>query len=135
VTIEVGAGDRTYTVSNAADVDRVLDEVTAAITAPALIGLRASATVLHIGVGDPIASVALFRDAQGRPFFAQGANADCPELGVSSFDQDGVARQFDRHSGIAPAEARNAAIDFVTHDGAKPARLHWVAEGRPDTVP
>ena len=73
MTVEIQAGDQINIVASAADVERVHDHLTATITSPALIRLRASETVLHIGVGDPLVSVALFLDAQGRPFFADGS--------------------------------------------------------------
>lgn len=128
---EVQAGTRTFIVSSAADLDRILDELTAATTTPTLIGLRASETVLHIGVGDPSASVALLLDAQGRPFFAESPSPDRPEPGMASFDHNGLTRQFHRRARIAPMEARHAAVDFFIRDGARPPRLRWIPEGRP----
>lgn len=132
MTVEIEAGEQSFRVVSGADVVRVLDQLTATVTAPTLIRLRASETVLHIGIGDPMASVALFLDPQGRPFFAKAADADGTGPDVLSFAQDGVTRRFKSHSRLTPAAARNAAIDFVLNHGARPSRLHWIAEGPHD---
>ena len=135
MAVEIQADGRTVNASTAADVDQLLDQVTATITAPTLIRLRAAESVLHIGVGDTTGSVALYLDARGRPFFAQGTDAGRPDSDVPSFDQDGVIRQFSHRCWLTPKEARNAAIDFVTHDGVRPQQLRWTAEGQQATEP
>ncbi len=134
MAVEILTGARSYTVSSAADAIAVLDELAEAITSPTLIELRASDTVLHVGICHALASVALFLDAEQRAFFAEGVNivADLPD--ELSFDQNGVARHFYRGAAITPTEARTASIDFVTSDGGQPPGLHWVAEGLPDTA-
>lgn len=129
MTVEIRAGDQTYRVDSAGDVDRVLDLLAATLAIPALVRLQSAVTVLHIGVGDPSASVALFLDAEGCPFFAQRIGTDRPEPGTVAFDQNGVTRQFHPHSCITPADARGAAIEFVTGRGARPTSLRWTADG------
>lgn len=103
MAVEVRTGDRSYTVSSAADITLVLDELAGTITIPTLIELRASDTVLHIGVGHALASVALFLDARQRAFFAEGGNIDADILDELSFDQTGSARRFYRGAAITPS--------------------------------
>lgn len=134
MTVEIRTGNRSYTVSSAADVTSALDELAKVITTPTLIELRAAETVLHIGAGNPLASVALFLDAKRQTFFAEGDQIDTAVPDELSFDQNGVARHFYRGAAITPTEASTAAIDFVTGDGVKPPRLHWIAEGLPDAA-
>ncbi len=76
MTVEIRTGNRSYIVSSAADVTSALDELAMVITTPTLIELRAAETVLHIGPGHPLASVALFPDAKRQAFFAESANID-----------------------------------------------------------
>lgn len=134
MAVEIQAGDRSFTVSIAADLIAVFDELAETITAPTLIAFRAPDTVLHVGVGHASASVALFLDAEQRAFFAEGGNSDAGIHADLSFDQNGVVRHFYRSAAISPTEAHNAAIDFVTGDRVKPPGLHWVAEGLPDAA-
>ncbi len=134
MAVEIRTGDRSFTVSSDADAIAVFDELAETITIPTLITLRATDTVLHVGVCHALASVALFLDAEQRAFFAEGVDSDAGLPDELSFDQNGVARHFYRGAAITPTEARTAAIDFVTGGGAQPPRLQWVAEGHPDAA-
>jgi hypothetical protein len=129
VSVQVSIADVRREVDSVAELDEVLDELTAS-GEPTLVELTGRSAVMNVGVGRSDAAVALFRDADGRPWCARSHDGWSTDTGANlEFARNGTPHRFFAHAAVAPAEMREAAREFVRTPGAKPSVFMWVAEG------
>jgi hypothetical protein len=71
MTLQVGLADALMAVE-AADIDKHLNELERRLTEPTLLTLTNGKATMHIGLGNPDHSVALFCDESGRLWASRG---------------------------------------------------------------
>jgi hypothetical protein len=123
VTVEVGVTDA-VPVGNPKELERRLDEIERNLTEPVLVRLASkSGIIMHIGLGDPNYSIALFLDEAGHAWSSRGASPDARLV----FLRDDHQYEFYAAAAISPMEARAAATEFVL-TGRQPSTIQWEQE-------
>lgn len=107
--------------------DQRLDDIHTTTSRPVLVQLRSAAATLSIGLGNPAASVALYLDADNRPWHTTGD----PSLEVRDlrFTALGGEFAFYDHAALRVSAARQIAREFAAQPGQRPRSGSWQIEG------
>lgn len=129
IDITIEAPGRTETVATSMDdLDRILDDIAQKTDRPVLAQLKASGATLSIGIGHPTASIALYLDADGRPWHAVGTpeNTTDEELHFAGIGGD---FEFFPNAAVTAAATRQAARDFAITPDQRPRTCTWQPDG------
>ena len=113
-------------------IENLLDTIHHTTSAPALVRLEAKDASLSLGLGRDDLSVALYLDADNKPWHALGN----PELAPSepivftSHDQQ-YKHDFYPEAAIALEAARAAARAFILEPSKRPTTVTWIPEDNP----
>ncbi|MEM7093677.1 MAG: ankyrin repeat domain-containing protein [Actinomycetota bacterium] len=115
--------DRVRTLASPTLIQTYLDEIHD-LGQPVLATLRAANASLAIGLGHPTVSVALYLDAQGDPWHAQGTQfSDAP-----AFRDQQTSRYYQTY--LPLESARRIASEFIDSPVDQPVSASWKREGR-----
>lgn len=123
MTLQVGLADALVDVE-AADIDKHLNEIERLLTEPTLVTLTNGKATMHIGLGNPDHSIALFRNDSGRSWASRG-NETTIHL---AFRKGGHRHEFYPSTAISPAQARSAANEFAATNRRPTATITWERE-------
>ena len=123
MNLRVGLGDALVAVE-ADDLDEHLNNIERRLAEPTLVTLTNGEATMHIGLGDPDHSIALFHDTEGRSWASQG-NETIVQL---AFRKGEHRYEFYPSAAISPVQARSAAIEFAASNRRPTATITWKPE-------
>jgi len=125
--LEVGAPHHSEAIADPAALEGCLDHIEQQLDRPTLIQLTGSSGTLHIGLGHPAVSVALYLDANGKPW---AGRQPTPPTGTDplTFAKGDTTYDFYPSAAITATAARQAAREFAA-TSERPTSLTWMPEG------
>lgn len=122
MTLLVGLADALVAVE-ADDLDVYLNSLERGLTEPTLVTLTNGEATMHIGLGDPDHSIALFRDGAGS--WASRGNETALQL---AFRKGEHRYEFYPSAAVPAVQARSAAIEFAAGNRRPTATITWERE-------
>lgn len=124
MTVHVGPGDDPP-IATLDELENRLEQIRAELLEPTLVQLTSQTATMHIGLGNPDYSVALYLDDERQPWGSHGTETEVADLAFLKGDH---RYEFYAREAIPIGDALAAATEFVTND-KKPTSIDWVREG------
>lgn len=122
MTLLVGLADALVAVEADA-LDEYLSNLERRLTEPTLVTLTNGEATMHIGLGNPDHSIALFRDGEGS--WASQGNETTLQL---AFRKGEYHYEFYPSAAVPPIQARSAAIEFAAGNRRPSETITWERE-------